>query len=200
MGTVRAVVAILVVFSGIAAGLAAVGPLGTALAAEEADGSVAADRDEPVAAQATRANNSSLGGEISSLMQIPAAGTEGAVDTTWLAAYNSTTSREKRARLIAARIEHLRTWFDELESERADLELDRNNSRTVSYVARASRPAAQIEAYQEAMNRTATLTNETGANETAIRHLRNESENLTETDVPAGDRRLAVNGSQNTTE
>jgi len=150
MGSVRIAVVVSLILGGVVAGgLTAAEPVG------EATG-VSPDRRAGVAAQTngtvnetdTR-RNGSLAGEISSFMQITAASSEGAIDSgMWRAELNDTENASERARMIASRIEYLKEWETEIEDETTTLQADRNNNTSVSYVARASRLAARIEAFR----------------------------------------------------
>ncbi|PSP62790.1 hypothetical protein BRC77_08845, partial [Halobacteriales archaeon QH_8_64_26] len=168
---------------------------------------VSPDRRAGVAAQTngtvnetdTR-RNGSLAGEISSFMQITAASSEGAIDSgMWRAELNDTENASERARMIASRIEYLKEWETEIEDETTTLQADRNNNTSVSYVARASRLAARIEAFRTAVNQTAAVAAAENASRTEVNRLKNASANLTGSDLPAVDEKVSTGPAISTT-
>ena len=188
MRTVRTVAVVaLLLCSVVASGVAAAESIGVAVN-EHLDRNAGAPQVNETTTGNDTPRNDSLGGEVSSFMQITAASTEGAVDSgMWRASLNDTENETERTRMINARIEYLEQWANDIETETAELRADRNNSTNVSYVARASRLAARIEAFRTAVNQTAEVATAESVNETGANRLDEVSANLTEPDLPAVD-------------
>jgi hypothetical protein len=150
--------------------------------------------------------NGSLGGEVSAFMQITSASVQGAVNSgIWRASLNETENETERQRMIADRIEYLERWEVDIRTETTELRAQRNNNSSVSYVARASRLAARIQAFRDAVNETATAAAESELNASGTAELEDASENLSERTqgLPAVDEQLPVsdnvtNGSDTT--
>jgi hypothetical protein len=197
MGTVRTIAVVSLLLFGAVGGSTATGSV--EIATDPDRGAAVAPQTNDTTNGSEGGRNDSLGGEISSFMQITAAGTEGAVDSgMWRASLNSTENETKRARMINARIEYLERWQKELEAETADLRADRFNNSSVSYVARASRLAARIEAFRTAVNQTAAVAAEETANETGPNDLEEVSANFTEPDLPAVDQTVRTGSTPST--
>ena len=188
MRTVRTVAVVaLLLCSAVASGVAAAESIGVAVS-EHLDRNAGAPQVNETTTGNDTPRNDSLGGEVSSFMQITAASTEGAVDSgMWRASLNDTENETERTRMINARIEYLEQWANDIETETAELRADRNNSTNVSYVARASRLAARIEAFRTAVNQTAEVATAESVNQTGANRLDEVSANLTEPDLPAVD-------------
>ena len=188
MRTVRTVAVVaLLLCSAVASGVAAAESIGVAVS-EHPDRDAAAPQVNETTTGNDTPRNDSLSGEVSSFMQITAASTEGAVDSgMWRASLNDTENETERTRMINARIEYLEQRANDIETETAELRADRNNSTNVSYVARASRLAARIEAFRTAVNQTAEVATAESVNETGANRLDEVSANLTEPDLPAVD-------------
>ena len=188
MRTVRTVAVVaLLLCSVVASGVAAAESIGVAVS-EHPDRDAGAPQMNETTTGNDTPRNDSLSGEVSSFMQITAASTEGAVDSgMWRASLNDTENETERTRMINARIEYLEQRANDIETETAELRADRNNSTNVSYVARASRLAARIEAFRTAVNQTAEVATAESVNETGANRLDEISANLTEPDLPAVD-------------
>lgn len=192
MWTARTVVVLaLVLCSAVAGGLVAADPLDPLTDTHHDRGPAVEPQTNGTMNGSDVGRNDSLGGEISSFMQITAASAEGAVDSgMWRASINDSTSGTEQDAAIAARIDYLWKQFDSIQAEKADLRRDRNNNTSVSYVARASRLAARIDAFRTAVNQTAELAAERNVSGTEMARLEAAAAGLGTVDIPAVDEEL----------
>lgn len=194
MRTVRAIVMVsLLLCSVLVGGLVAAGPIGASTGSQDDLGPAVDAQTNGTVDESDGPRNGSLGGEVSSFMQITAASAEGAVDSgMWRASVNDSGNDSERNAEIAARIEYLWERFDDINAEKADLRQDRNNNSSVSYVARASRLGARIDSFQTSVNQTVELAAEQNVSETEAARLQAAAESLGTPNLPAVDEDLAT--------
>lgn len=127
--------------------------------------------------------NSTMGTEISAFMQSSSASADGSVDDGMFGAAYNDTNETDRAALVNERTETLEKRAAALETRKERLIANEGNMSDVAYQARMSALVSRIEALYDAINRTATFANESGANVTKVETLRSEAANLTGPEV-----------------
>lgn len=123
-----------------------------------------------------------FGASVSAFVQTSAADAEGEVNDGVFTARFDNASNETRKRLVQERTDRIAGRVAELRAQRADL-LNTTGTLTVAERARAARLAARIDALQMTLNVTEDAAMRAGVNESRLRTLRTEANELSGPEV-----------------